>query len=134
MHLQASICVRISVEGDEARRHRRRRAGTSWSPASLKATNAQVDRVRASTQSDPATSSPNANSKPSDTEQTSDPLRAKPCSETPQQVAHDIANGDCPYTFQPRVLNRFWVWRSAMGTFSNVAWFKYACFLVPLRI
>ncbi len=133
MHLQASIQDRISVEGHE------RDGIVAVEPephglASLKATNAQVDRVRASTQSDPAASSPNANFKPSDTEQTSDPLRAKPCSETPQPVAHDIADGDCPYTFQPRVLNRFWVWRSAMGTFSNVAWFKYACFLVPFRI
>jgi hypothetical protein len=40
-----------------------------------------------------------------------------PCAETPEP----IADGDCTDTFGEGTLNRFWLWRSGMETFSNVA-------------
>jgi len=58
----------------------------------------------------------------------SDPRWAKPRSETPEPIAHDLADGDCTNPFRTRVLNRFWAWRSGMKTFSNVA---NQCHLVP---
>jgi len=47
--------------------------------------------------------------------------RVKARSETSEPIAHDVTDGDCTNRFGEWVLNRFWVWRSGMKTFSNVA-------------
>jgi len=44
-----------------------------------------------------------------------------PRAETPEPIVHAVADGDCTNPFRDRVLKRFWTWRSAMKTFSNVA-------------
>jgi len=45
--------------------------------------------------------------------QRSDPQSAKPRSETPEPIAHAVADGDCTDPFRDCVLNRFWSWRDA---------------------
>jgi hypothetical protein len=58
----------------------------------------------------------------------SDPRCAKPRSEAPEPIAHDLVDGDCSNPFREETLNRFWAWRSGMETFSKAA---NQCHFVP---